>query len=121
MGEPTIADWIGKAETLKELASWRERAEKAERDADKLVECVGEVSDLLGLPEGASIVEGTRAIIGRVAKLETALRPFAQFAERFGDTARDDNWVLTRNPSGSGNLTMGDVRSARSALATGEP
>ena len=49
-------------------------------------------------------------------RLRRALRPFAAFADRFGDHARDDSWVLTRNPSGTGNLTMGDVREARFAL-----
>ena len=47
--------------------------------------------------------------------LRTAIKPFADFADRFGDTARDDSWALTRNPSGNGDLTMGDVRSARRA------
>jgi hypothetical protein len=53
---------------------------------------------------------------GRFEKLVEALRPFAEFADRFGKTAREDGWQLTRNPSGSGNLTMGNVRRARGAL-----
>jgi hypothetical protein len=53
----------------------------------------------------------------RSRALEAALRPFAEFAERFGDYARDDDWQITRNPSGTGNLTMGDVRRARALLA----
>lgn len=51
-----------------------------------------------------------------IARLRAALEPFAKFADRFGDTARDDSWNLTRNPSGKGDLTMGDVRRARAAL-----
>jgi hypothetical protein len=50
-------------------------------------------------------------------KLREALKPFAEFASRFGAFARDDDWVLTRNPSNKGNLTMGDVRRARAAYA----
>ena len=60
-------------------------------------------------------------LVAERARLREALRPFAEFADRFGDHAREDNWVLTRNPSGKGNLTMGDVRHARSALAEKEP
>lgn len=55
-------------------------------------------------------------------RLRKALEPFAQFAARFGPYARDDDWQLTRNPSGDGNLTMGDVRAAyRSLHPTQEP
>lgn len=61
------------------------------------------------------------ALIERVRKAEEALKPFSNFAERFGDTARDDDWVLTRNPSGKGDLTMGNVRRARAHFAAYEP
>lgn len=50
---------------------------------------------------------------GLLERVKIVLKPFAQFADRFGETAREDSWVLTRNPSGKGNLTMGDIRSAR--------
>ena len=65
--------------------------------------------------------EALPALIERVRRAEEALKPFSNFAERFGDTARDDDWVLTRNPSGKGDLTMGDVRRARAHFATYEP
>lgn len=60
---------------------------------------------------------GIDALRERVGVLTEALEPFADFASRFGETAREDSWVLTRNPSGKGDLTMGDVRAARSGLA----
>ncbi len=55
----------------------------------------------------------------RIEELEGALRPFADFADRFGETAREDGWQITNNPSSKGNLTMGDCRNARATLSKG--
>lgn len=52
----------------------------------------------------------------QIVKLRRALGPFARFAKLFNNTAREDGWQLTRNPSGTNNLTMGDVRAARDTL-----
>lgn len=46
-----------------------------------------------------------------------ALRPFAAFSKGFGRTARDDDWVLVKSPSGQRTITMGDVRAAEDVLA----
>jgi hypothetical protein len=53
-------------------------------------------------------------------RLVEGLRPFAKFAGRFGDTARDNSWQITSNPTGRGNLTMGDVRTAAALVAEAE-
>jgi hypothetical protein len=61
-------------------------------------------------------VDEIESLKARIEELEGALRPFSDFANRFGDTARDDSWQITQNPSGNGNLTMGDCRTARATL-----
>jgi hypothetical protein len=60
--------------------------------------------------------ERARVAERRVKELETALKPFSDLARRFGDTAREDGWEITRNPSGKDNLTMGDCRDALRVL-----
>ena len=52
----------------------------------------------------------------QLVMVKAALSPFAAFADRFGEHAREDDWQLTNNPSGKGNLTMGDVRKARATI-----
>jgi len=51
--------------------------------------------------------------------LVAALRPFAKWGEGFGPYGRDDSWVIATTPSGK-TLTMGDIRTARAALAKAE-
>jgi hypothetical protein len=55
-------------------------------------------------------------VADEIASARDALEPFADFANRFGETAREDGWQITNNPSGKGNLTMGDCRNARATL-----
>jgi hypothetical protein len=61
------------------------------------------------------------ALRRRVATLERALHPFAQYAEGFGPHAREDGWVIATRPSRTRPLTMGHVREAQSALSPSPP
>ncbi len=86
----------------------------AKDDVALIVAAVNALPALLDAIQAAA--EREKGLETEIEGLRAALGPFAKFADRFGDTARDDSWNLTRNPSGRGDLTMGDVRQARSVL-----
>lgn len=80
---------------------------EAARLAERCIAYKGQVE------AGAAEIARLTAALSRARE---ALNPFVDFSNRFGDTARDDSWQITQNPSGKGNLTMGDCRNARAAL-----
>lgn len=135
----SVGNWQRRAEAaearLAEVEAERDRAlrrTQAERTANEAIRVLeeerdGAIAGQVMLDDKLTLMEH-RAIDAerRLAEVEQALRPFAEYAEGLDDALPDSVAVAARSHTGPGfdrheQVSFGDFRRARAVLDKGEP